>query len=147
MSFWESSKLEIGTVEFPISPEMKKSLIIFILLFPVVCFQMQGNLEATSSLSFIPVMSPVESQPLAGDEELMHSAILLSERVIINLYSSEISVPYESLNAFLQKNAAIINRESFCLAVAKEVDYKKVIQVVDAMASSNIGNYTLMRYD
>ena len=147
MSFWESSKLEIGTVEFPISPEMKKSLIIFILLFPVVCFQMQGNLEATSSLCFIPVMSPVESQPLAGDEELMHGAILLSERVIINLYSSEISVPYDSLNTFLQKNASIINRESFCLAVAKEVDYKKVIQVVDAMASCNIGNYTLMRYD
>ena len=147
MSFWEWSMLEIALVEFPIHPEMKKSLIIFILLFSVFAFQIQGNLEATSSLSFIPIISPVESQPLAGDEELMHSAILLSDRVIINLYSSEISVPYDSLNTFLQKNASIINRESFCLAVAKEVDYKKVIQVVDAMANCNIGNYTLMRYD
>ncbi len=139
--------LQIALVEFPIHSEMKKSLIIFILLFPVVAFQMQGNLEATSSLSFIPIISPVESQPLAGDEELMHSAILLSDRVIINLYSSEISVPYDSLNAFLRKNASIINRQLFCIAVAKEVDYKKVIQVVDAMAVNIISNYALMRYD
>lgn len=126
---------------------MKKSLIIFILLFPSVVFQMKGNLEATSSLSFIPVLSPVESQPLAGDEDLMHGAILLNERVIINLYSSEISVPYDSLHSFIQKNASIINREPFCIAVAKEVDYKQVIRMVDAMAISNIGNYNLMRYD
>lgn len=104
-------------------------------------------MEATSSFSFMPVLSPVESQPLAGDEDLMHGAILLSERVIINLYSSEISVPYDSLQSFIQKNASLINRESFCIAVAKEVDYKQVIRVVDAMATSNIGNYTLMRYD
>ncbi|WP_026751375.1 hypothetical protein [Sediminibacterium sp. C3] len=126
---------------------MKKSLIVFILLFPSVVFQMEGNLEATSSFSFMPVLSPVESQPLARDEDLMHGAILLSERVIINLYSSEISVPYDSLQSFIQKNASLINRESFCIAVAKEVDYKEVIRVVDAMATSNIGNYTLMRYD
>lgn len=126
---------------------MKKSLIIFILLFPSVVFQMKGNLEATSSLSFIPVLSPVESQPLAGDEDLMHGAILLNERVIINLYSSEISVPYDSLHSFIKKNASIINREPFCIAVAKEVDYKQVIRMVDAMAISNIGNYNLMRYD
>lgn len=63
----------------------------------------------------------------------MPSAILLSETVIINLNSSEISVPYDSLNTFLLQNASIINRESFCLAVAKEVDYKKLIQVVDSM--------------
>lgn len=126
---------------------MKKSLIIFILLFSAVLFQMKGNVEATASLSFVPIISPVESQPLAGDEELMHSAILLSERVIINLYSSEISVPYDSLHSFLQKQATIINRKSFCIAVAKEVDYKKVIQVVDAMAIYDIGNYSLMKYD
>ena len=126
---------------------MKKSLIVFILLFPSVVFQMEGNLEATSSFSFMPVLSPVESQPLVRDEDLMHGAILLSERVIINLYSSEISVPYDSLQSFIQKNASLINRESFCIAVAKEVDYKEVIRVVDAMATSNIGNYTLMRYD
>lgn len=108
---------------------------------------MKGNLEATSSLSFIPVLSPVESQPLAGDEDLMHGAILLNERVIINLYSSEISVPYDSLHSFIKKNASIINREPFCIAVAKEVDYKQVIRMVDAMAISNIGNYNLMRYD
>lgn len=126
---------------------MKKTLTVFILLFPTVVFQMQGNLEATSSFSFIPVLSPVESQPLAGDEDLMHGAILLSERVIINLYSSEITVPYDSLHNFVQKNASIINRESFCIAVAKEVDYKKVIRMVDAMAIGNIANYTLMRYD
>lgn len=126
---------------------MKKTLIVFLLLFPAVVFQMEGNLEATSSFSFMPVLSSVESQPLAGDEDLMHSAILLNERVIVNLYSSEISVPYDSLHSFIQKNASIINRESFCIAVAKEVDYKQVIRVVDAMAVSNIGNYTLMRYD
>lgn len=126
---------------------MKKTLIVFLLLFPAVVFQMEGNLEATSSFSFVPVLSPVESQPLAADEDLMHSAILLSERVIINLYSSEISVPYDSLHSFIQKNASIINRGAFCIAVAKEVDYKQVIRMVDAMAISNIGNYTLMRYD
>jgi len=126
---------------------MKKTLTVFILLFPAVVFQMQGNLEATSSFSFMPVLSPVESQPLARDEDLMHGAILLSERVIINLYSFEISVHYDSLQSFIQKNAFLINRESFCIAVAKEVDYKEVIRVVDAMATSNIGNYTLMRYD
>jgi hypothetical protein len=143
----------IGEKNAPCIPElpnlsgMKKAILFMLLLLPPTTFYLKGNLEATETLAFIPTISPVENQPIATDIELMHSLILLSDKVVANVFSNETFLSYDSLNDFLKKHSSSLNSQTLSIAVAKGADYMDVIRVVDMMANSSIKNYQLVRYE
>lgn len=126
---------------------MKKIILFIFLLLLSASYHFRGNLEATETLSFVPTISPVENQPIASDTELMHSLILLSDKVVANVFSNETSLSYDSLNDFLKKHSSALNNQTLSIAVAKGTDYMDVIRVVDMMANSAIKNYKLVRYE
>jgi biopolymer transport protein ExbD len=126
---------------------MKKLIVLLFLLLPVTSYYFKGNLEATENLAFVPYISPVENQPIASDLELMHSLILLSDKVVANVFSNETSLSYDSLKIFLDKYSKSLNNQTLSIAVAKGTDYMDVIRVVDLMAQSSINNYKLVRYE
>lgn len=133
--------------EFPNLSGMKKAILIILLLLPSTTFYLKGNLEATETLAFMPIISPVENQPIASDIELMHSLILLSDKVVANVFSNETFLSYDSLNDFLKKYSSSLNSQTLSIAVAKGTDYRDVIRVVDMMANSSIKDYQLVRYE
>ncbi|MFN3299712.1 MAG: hypothetical protein ACK41Z_05925 [Sediminibacterium sp.] len=143
----------IGEKNAPCIPElpnlsgMKKAILFMLLLLPPTTFYLKGNLEATETLAFIPTISPVENQPIATDIELMHSLILLSDKVVANVFSNETFLSYDSLNDFLKKHSSSLNSQTLSIAVAKGADYMDVIRVVDMMANLSIKNYQLVRYE
>lgn len=143
----------IGEKNAPCIPElpnlsgMKKAILFMLLLLPPTTFYLKGNLEATETLAFIPTISPVENQPIATDIELMHSLILLSDKVVANVFSNETFLSYDSLNDFLKKHSSSLNSQTLSIAVAKGANYMDVIRVVDMMANSSIKNYQLVRYE
>ncbi|WP_439506984.1 hypothetical protein [Sediminibacterium sp.] len=126
---------------------MKKAILFLLLLLPSVSYYIKPDLEATESKAFVPVISPVEDQPIASDIELMHSLILLSDKVVANVNADEKSLVYNSLSDFLKANLLVLNQKKLSLAVARGTDYMQVIKVVDMMASVGIKNYQLVRYD
>ncbi len=126
---------------------MKKVILLIFLLLPSATYYLRGNLEATETLAFVPNISPVENQPIASDLELMHSLILLSDKVVANVFSNETSLSYDSLQGFLNKHAQSLNNQTLSIAVAKGTDYMDVIRVVDMMANSSIKSYKLVRYE
>lgn len=126
---------------------MKKLIVLLFLLLPVTSYYFKGSLEATENLAFVPYISPVENQRIASDLELMHSLILLSDKVVANVFSNETSLSYDSLKIFLDKYSKSLNNQTLSIAVAKGTDYMDVIRVVDLMAQSSINNYKLVRYE
>lgn len=126
---------------------MKKTILLIFLLLLSATYHFRGNLEATETLAFIPAISPVENQPIASDQELMHSLILLSDKVVANVFSNETSLSYDSLNNYLKKHSSSLNNQTLSIAVAKGTDYMDVIRVVDMIANSAIKNYKLVRYE
>ncbi|OYY07546.1 MAG: hypothetical protein B7Y66_12495 [Sphingobacteriia bacterium 35-36-14] len=126
---------------------MKKTILLIFLLLLSATYHFRGNLEATETLAFIPTISPVENQPIASDQELMHSLILLSDKVVVNVFSNETSLSYDSLNDYLEKHSSSLNNQTLSIAVAKGTDYMDVIRVVDMIANSAIKNYKLVRYE
>jgi biopolymer transport protein ExbD len=126
---------------------MKKTILLIFLLLLSATYHFRGNLEATETLVFIPTISPVENQPIASDQELMHSLILLSDKVVVNVFSNETSLSYDSLNDYLEKHSSSLNNQTLSIAVAKGTDYMDVIRVVDMIANSSIKNYKLVRYE
>lgn len=126
---------------------MKKTILLIFLLLLSATYHFRGNLEATETLAFIPAISPVENQPIASDQELMHSLILLSDKVVANVFSNETSLSYDSLNDYLKKYSSSLNNQTLSIAVAKGTDYMDVIRVVDMIANSAIKNYKLVRYE
>lgn len=126
---------------------MKKAILFLLFLLPSASYYMKANLEATESKAFVPVISPVEDQPIASDIELMHSLILLSDKVVANINSDEKALVYTSLSDFLENNLDLLNQKKLSIAVAKGTDYMNVIKVVDMMANLGIKNYQLVRYD
>ena len=71
---------------------MKKAILFLLFLLPSASYYMKANLEATESKTFVPIISPVEDQPIASDVELMHSLILLSDKVVANINSVDKAV-------------------------------------------------------
>ena len=126
---------------------MKKAILFILFLLPSTSYYMKANLEATESKAHAPVISPVEDQPIASDIELMHSLILLSDKVVANIHSYEKALEYTSLSDFLDNNLDLLNQKKLSIAVAKGTDYMNVIKVVDMMANLGIKNYQLVRYD
>lgn len=126
---------------------MKKAILFIFLLLPSATYYFRGNLEATETLAFVPHISPVENQPIASDSELMHSLILLNDKVVANVFSNETSLSYDSLQSYLNKHKQSLNNQTLSIAVAKGADYMEVIRVVDMMANSAIKNYKLVRYE
>lgn len=133
--------------EYPNLSGMKKAILLIFLLLLSATYHFRGNLEATETLAFIPTISPVENQPIASDVELMHSLILLSDKVVANVFSNETFLSYDSLSDFLKKHSSSLNSQTLSIAVAKGADYMDVIRVVDMMAYSSIKNYQLVRYE
>jgi hypothetical protein len=103
------------------------------LLLPSATYYFRGNLEATETLAFLPHISPVENQPIANDAELINSLILLSDKVVVNVFSNETCLSYDSLQCFLIKYAQSLNNQTLSIAVAKGTNYLDVIRVVDMM--------------
>lgn len=126
---------------------MKKAILFLFLLLPSVSCYMKANSEATEPKAIVPVISPVEDQPIASDLELMHSLILLSDKVVVNINSDEKALVYTALSDFLEKNLDLLNQKKLSIVVAKGTDYMKVIKVVDMVANIGIKNYQLVRYD
>ena len=117
-------------------------------LWDFCCFMKKmGSLVATETLAFVPKISAVENQPVASDMELMHSLILLSDKVVVNVFSNETVLSYGTLHDFLRKHHQSLNKQTLSIAVDSEVDYMDVIRVVDMMANSSIKNYKLVRYE
>jgi hypothetical protein len=126
---------------------MKKAILFLFLLLPSVSYYMKANLAATESKAIVPIISPVEDQPIASDLELMHRLILLSDKVVANINSDEKALVYSTLSDFLEKNLDLLNQKKPSIAVAMGTDYMNVIKVVDMMANIGIKNYQLVRYD
>lgn len=126
---------------------MRKAILLLLLLFPSATCYFKGNLEATETLAFVPKISPVKNQPIASDIELMHSLILLNDKVVANVFSNETALSYESLKDFLIKHRQSLNKQTLSIAVDNGADYMDVIRVVDMMANASITNYKLVRYE
>lgn len=126
---------------------MKKAILLSFLLLSSATYYFRGNLEATETLTFVPYISPVENQPIASDLALTHSLILLSDKVVANVFSNETSLSYDSVQRFLNKHKQALNKQTLSIAVAKGADYMDVIRVVDMMANAAIKNYQLVRYE
>ncbi len=126
---------------------MKKAVLIILLLLPSANRYFRGSLEATETLAFVPKISPVKNQPIATDNELMHSLILLRDKVVANVFLNETSLSYNSLSLFLKKHKGSLSKQTLCIAVDNDTDYMDVIRVVDMMANAAISNYKLVRYE
>ncbi len=126
---------------------MKKTLVVFVCLFTTFGHQLTGDLSSNNHVVFVPTISPVESQPMATDDDLMHSIILFADRILVNINAIEKDLPYAALSTFVQKHHHQLNQQKLSIAVSKETHYTDVIKVVDLMASFSIKQYQLVRYD
>ncbi len=126
---------------------MKKTLVVFVCLFTTFGHQLTGDLSSNNHVVFVPKISPVESQPMATDADLMHSIILFADRVLVNINTIEKNLPYTALSTFVQKHHQHINQQKLSIAVSKDTHFTDVIKVVDMMASFSIKHYQLVRYD
>jgi biopolymer transport protein ExbD len=108
---------------------------------------LKGDLSSSHSVVLLPTISPVESQPMATDDDLIHCIILFADRVLVNINAIEKDLPYAALSTFVQKHHHQLNQQKLSIAVSKETHYTDVIKVVDLMASFSIKQYQLVRYD
>lgn len=126
---------------------MKKTLFVFLSMLITIGHLLKGDLSSSYSVELVQKVSPIESQPMATKADLIHSIILLADRVIINTNAFEKDLPFTALSTFVYKHRHHLNQQKLSIAVSKETHYRDVIKIIELMASVSIKHYQLVRYD
>ena len=83
---------------------------------------------------------------VARPDDLKHSFILYPDSLRVRTDGLQVSLPYDSVNAFMLHHQAQLNEQSLNVVLTQNVGCQKVVNILDQMATHQICSYTLLRY-
>ena len=114
-----------------------------ILLFGFLILSLScGNpVERTIRNSKPPDVSSVINEPVANEQQLLHSFILSRDRVTIKVNGRDTSLLYDDLENYIRLHKKELAGQQLHLVVKKEAIYQQIAGVLDQIAVHKIKEY------
>ena len=122
---------------------MIKTIAILLLIMTSCQNSVQEKIKSRS----ISDLSPVETEPIANKQELLHSITLGRDTLTIKMNAIDTSIHYSSLQKYIALNKKKLTSEPLNLIKTNDASHQNVLDVLDLMTIHQIKDFRLLRKD